>query len=105
MYRHNQNLERDIYVKKPVIIGEWKTLFRPVKAGCYVNDHSLVQDHRGAWHLFGITSHDGSPANERYFVHARAEQLISDEEMEEIGIVIDHGTRAWSPGVIQNKKQ
>lgn len=92
-------------MKKPVIVGEWKPLFHPKKTGCYVNDHSLVQDKTGAWHLFGITSHEGGPSNERYFVHAKAEQLISQQEMEEVGIVINHGTRAWAPGVIRHEER
>lgn len=90
-------------MKKPVIVGGWKPLFHPEKTGCYVNDHSIVQDRNGAWHLFGITSHAGGPSNERYFVHAKAEQLIAEQEMEEIGVVMNHGTRAWAPGVIRHE--
>lgn len=37
----------------------------------YVNDHTLIQDRSGAWHLFGIFNHEPFKSeNEREFVHA-----------------------------------
>ena len=56
-------------MKIPRIAGDWKILFKPEKNGNYVNDHSVVIGSDGKWHLFGITSFDGIPAHERYFVH------------------------------------
>lgn len=89
----------DIYI--PRVTGEWKTLFIPKNEGHYINDHSVVKAHDGSWHLFGITSHGGGPAMERYFVHAVGDSLIPEGGMEERGRVIDNGTRAWAPGVIE----
>lgn len=89
-------------MKKPEISSEWKPLFIPGKFGDYVNDHSIIKANDGSWHLFGITSHQGNPSQERYFVHGKkCSSLFSDELMEEKEIVIDNGTRAWAPGVIE----
>jgi len=41
---------------KPRIAGPWQPLFRPEKAGNYLNDHCLYQDPKGDWHLVGITA-------------------------------------------------
>ena len=41
---------------RPYLAGNgWRALFTPVKTGCYVNDHCVIQDHAGRWHVFGIT--------------------------------------------------
>ncbi|HZG78307.1 MAG TPA: hypothetical protein VEZ72_20815 [Paenibacillus sp.] len=83
----------------PEIAGDWRLLFRPEKTGCYVNDHSIVRTEEGRWHLFGITSLNKhiDPEHERYFVHARGASL--EEGLGEERKTIDHGTRAWAPGV------
>ena len=86
-------------MKKPVIAGEWKVLFRPKKTGRYINDHSIVRDRDGAWHLFGITSFKGGATNERYFAHGYTTSL--DKPMIEEWPAIDRGTLAWAPGVIK----
>ncbi|WP_158301860.1 hypothetical protein [Paenibacillus mesophilus] len=36
---------------KPIIASNWSVLFKPEKTGCYVNDHTLVRDRDGSWHL------------------------------------------------------
>ncbi len=86
-------------MKTPYISGEWKILFKPEKHGTYVNDHTIVVGSDGKWHLYGITSFEGKPAFERYFVHGVGDSL--DEQFEEVGRSIDRGTLAWAPGVIQ----
>ena len=86
-------------MKRPVRTSEWQPLFLPHKAGNYVNDHAILQGPDGQWHLFGITSHEGDSENERYFVHAAGPSLTAP--MEEMGVVIDNGARAWAPGVIE----
>lgn len=84
----------------PKLDGPWRELFRPTHTGRYVNDHSLIQDADGNWHLFGITSLNEriDPEHEKYFVHGWGSSLACGLEHEEK--VIDHGTRAWAPGVI-----
>ena len=87
-------------MEKPYLQSDFKLLFRPLKSGKYINDHSIVKAYDGSWHLFGITSHQGKPANERYFAHAKSAALWFDGEMEEQNPIIDNGTRAWAPCVI-----
>ncbi len=86
-------------MKIPYISGDWKILFEPHKYGNYVNDHSIVKGSDGKWHLYGITSHEGSPSCERYFVHAVGDSL--HQPFDEVGRSIDRGTLAWAPCVIQ----
>ena len=83
----------------PRIVGDWRVLFRPERNGNYVNDHSIVIGADGKWHLYGITSFEGTPAYERYFVHAVGESL--DAPFTEVGRSIDRGTLAWAPCVIK----
>ena len=83
----------------PYISGEWKILFAPHDNGNYVNDHSIVVGPDGNWHLFGITSFEGKPSHERYFVHGVGKTLY--EPMREVGRSIDGGTLAWAPCVIK----
>ena len=85
-------------MKKPVIISEWKTLFKPFRYGRYINDHTLF--YNGKWHLVGITSKKGIPTQERYFVYATGDSL--EKRMKEVSKVIDNGTLAWAPCVIEN---
>ena len=85
-------------MKKPVISSEWRILFRPAKNGNYVNDHTIVKGADGKLHLYGITSFEGIPARERYFVHGVGERL--ETEFLEVGRSIDRGTLAWAPCVI-----
>ena len=86
-------------MKIPKITGEWQVLFKPEKNGNYVNDHTVVVGPDGKWHLFGITSFEGIPAQERYFVHGVGESLL--KSFEEVGRSIDRGTLAWAPCVIR----
>ncbi len=85
-------------MKTPYISGDWKMLFKPEKHGNYVNDHTIVVGSDGNWHLYGITSFEGVPAQERYFVHGVGENL--SEPFKEVGRSIDRGTLAWAPCVI-----
>lgn len=85
-------------MKKPVIVSKWKTLFKPRKYGKYVNDHTIL--YNGKWHLIGITSKEGCPSQERYFVYAAGDSLSSP--MKEITKVIDNGTLAWAPCLVEN---
>ena len=86
-------------MKIPRISGAWQVLFKPEKNGNYVNDHSVVIGADGKWHLYGITSFEGIPAQERYFVHGVGESLL--EPLSEVGRSIDRGTLAWAPCVIR----
>lgn len=85
-------------MKIPQISGEWQVLFKPEKNGNYVNDHTVIIGSDGKWHLYGITSFVGSPAQERYFVHGVGESLL--KPFAEVGRSIDRGTLAWAPCVV-----
>lgn len=82
----------------PYISGDWNILFKPSVNGNYVNDHSIVKGSDGKWHLYGITSLEGNPSCERYFVHGVGESI--EGQLEEVGRSIDRGTLAWAPCVI-----
>ena len=62
-------------MKIPCITGEWRVLFKPEVHGNYVNDHSIVKGSDGLWHIYGITSFEGTPGAERYFAHGKGESL------------------------------
>lgn len=87
-------------IHQPHLASDWTLLFKPEKHGNYVNDHTILQDRHGKWHLFGITSFGGKPCDERYFVHGESDCLTS--AFSEINTVIDNGTRAWAPGAIRH---
>lgn len=89
----------------PHLGGPWQLLFKPSKWGRYINDHSLIQDETGLWHLYGITSHAEADYSEqeRYFVHAAGPLLGSTSGMVEKGKVCDNGIRAWAPAVISHE--
>ena len=89
-------------IKKPKIGSEWNVLFKPEIYGNYVNDHSIIKDVQGKWNLFGITSKTGNPSDERYFVHGISDDKLFAGDMKEVGKVIDTGTCAWAPGVIES---
>lgn len=84
-------------MQTPYIASKWKTLLKPRRFGKYVNDHTIYYD--GKYHLIGITSKKGIPTQERYFVHAVGESLY--KPMKEHCKVIDNGTLAWAPCVIE----
>ena len=85
-------------MKIPEITSNWKTLLRPIRFGNYVNDHTLI--YSNGWHLAGITSKKGNPSAERYFVYAQGKTL--EKPMKEVSKIIDDGTRAWAPCIIEH---
>ncbi len=85
-------------MKIPKIASKWTTLFKPKKFGRYINDHTLI--YNGKWHLAGITSKKGVPTQERYFVYATGNSL--KEKLKETAKIIDNGTLAWAPCLIEH---
>lgn len=86
----------------PKIVGDWKVLYKPQTYGNYVNDHTIIKDEKGKWHIYGITSFSGEPCDEKYFTHGVGENF--NEPFSEVGKVIDRGTLAWAPCVIREKE-
>jgi len=85
----------------PAIKSDWQLLFRPERHGNYINDHCVIKANDGSWNLFGITSLESRSDSERYFVHAAGKSLT--EPMTELEKVIDTGTRAWAPCVVEHE--
>ena len=85
-------------MKIPYITSQWRELFRPKETGNYINDHCVIKDNQGKYHLFGITSFLGGAPNERYFAHGVGDSL--NDAFEEREKAIDRGTLAWAPCVI-----
>ncbi|NIK75143.1 beta-fructofuranosidase [Paenibacillus castaneae] len=87
----------------PIQDGPWSQLFKPEKTGSYINDNSLIQASDGSWHVIGITrlSEGIDPEDERYFAHGWGDNILDSFSHEEK--VIDHGIKAWAPGIIAHK--
>lgn len=78
----------------------WRPLFTPKATGVYVNDHCVVRNHDGRWHVFGITkaTPEIDSARERWFCHGSGNSL-AEGGFREHGRVCDFGHRAWAPTV------
>lgn len=73
----------------------------------YINDHTLIQDRAGRWHVFGIWHPEpAAPLDETMFLHASAQDLTGAEwsihdpvlhARTEIG-----ETHVWAPHVIHH---
>lgn len=70
-------------LERPVIAGPWRRLFRPSKAGDYINDHTVFRDASGRWRVLGITG----PGRGDYNAEVRLAQ----------GVAPDRGAAASAP--------
>lgn len=70
----------------------------------YINDHTLVRDDSGRWHLFGITHPEpADPFHEIEFAHATAHRLRGPWTKHTPALTVDHAygeTHLWAPHVI-----
>ncbi|MBL1078487.1 glycosyl hydrolase family 32 [Nocardia sp. 2] len=70
----------------------------------YINDHTLIRDARGRWHLFGITHREpADPFGEIEFAHATAEELHGPWRTHPSALTADPGygdTHLWAPYVM-----
>jgi len=76
----------------------------------YMNDHCLIRDESGEWHMFGIThAEPADPLNEKHFAHATARTLTQQPWTKQpfgLSARTDLGERLlWAPHVIQNDGQ
>ncbi|MDG3010239.1 glycoside hydrolase family 32 protein [Rhodococcus sp. D2-41] len=73
----------------------------------YINDHSLIRDYSGSWHLFGITHREpAAPEDERVFAHATAPELHGPWTRRPPCLTADpdYGeTHLWAPHVIAHE--
>ncbi|HVH06951.1 MAG TPA: glycoside hydrolase, partial [Myxococcota bacterium] len=70
----------------------------------YVNDHTLVRDHLGTWHLIGIThAEPANPFDEKHLAHATAPALHGPWTKQPFALSADPAwgeTVLWAPHVI-----
>ncbi len=86
----------------PRIAGAWRLLFRPVRHGFYVNDHTIFRDAAGRFRLLGITDRSqGDFDAERRFAHGVSETFPPEGGMREDEPVADFGELAWAPFVVK----
>jgi beta-fructofuranosidase len=88
---------------RPRVAGPWRLLFRPARAGAYVNDHAIFRDARGRYRLLGITGPGrGDYARERRFAHGVSDDFPPAAGMQEDEPVADFGELAWAPAVVEH---
>lgn len=90
-----------------VSAGEFVTIYDPSVGEVvpwYINDHSLIRDPSGTWHLFGIThAEPADPFNEIEFAHATAPDLRGPWTKRPPALTVDadYGeTHLWAPYVM-----
>ncbi|MFE9581897.1 glycosyl hydrolase family 32 [Nocardia sp. NPDC006044] len=70
----------------------------------YINDHTIVRDADGRWHLFGITHPEpANPFEEIEFAHATADELLGPWTKQPPALEVDpeYGeTHLWAPHVV-----
>lgn len=72
----------------------------------YINDHTVIRDRAGRWHLFGITHPEpADPWNETRFAHATAEHLLGPWTKQPPALDVDREygeTHLWAPYVLDS---
>lgn len=89
-----------------VTAGPFRLLYDP-SAGrrqpWYINDHTVIRDASGRWHLFGITHPEpADPWDETQFAHATADALLGPWTRRPPALEVDRGygeTHLWAPYV------
>ncbi len=74
----------------------------------YINDHTLVKDEDGTWHVFGIWHPEpAAPLDETFFLHASAPDLLEGPWTVHDPVLharTDRGeTHVWAPHVIRHE--
>ncbi|PWH07464.1 glycosyl hydrolase family 32 [Brachybacterium endophyticum] len=78
------------------------------RAPWYINDHTVVRDEQGTWHVFGIWHPEpAAPLDETFFLHASAPSLTPDAWSIHDPVLharTDLGeTHVWAPHVIRHE--
>lgn len=70
----------------------------------YINDHTIIRDGAGRWHLFGITHPEpADPFDETIFAHATARSLHGPWMKRDPALFVDSDygeTHLWAPHVV-----
>jgi arabinan endo-1,5-alpha-L-arabinosidase len=90
-------------------VSDFQKIYDPSvgeKEKWYINDHTFVQSTDGLWHLFGITHPEpASPAQERFFAHATAKNLMGPWTKQAPILPVDsrqNETVVWAPFVLEH---
>lgn len=94
-------------MREVVSAGAFKRIYDPGLGEAedwYINDHTIVRDVGGRWHLFGITHPEpADPDDEREFAHATAGDLLGPWTKRPPALHVDRDygeTHLWAPFVI-----
>ncbi|MCM6773737.1 glycosyl hydrolase family 32 [Nocardia sp. CDC159] len=72
----------------------------------YINDHTLIRDGCGRWHLYGITHPEpADPFDETQFAHAIADELLGPWTKQPPALIVDRSygeTHLWAPHVVHD---
>ncbi|MFB7717641.1 glycosyl hydrolase family 32 [Nocardia sp. NPDC056100] len=91
-----------------ITAGRFRRIFEPERAGghWYINDHTVIRDTAGLWHLFGITHREpANPFDETVFAHATAKRLSGPwaQRIPALAVDRDRGeTHLWAPFVVRH---
>ncbi|WP_040820303.1 glycosyl hydrolase family 32 [Nocardia jiangxiensis] len=90
-----------------VTAGSFRRIYDPSDGEThpwYVNDHTVIRDGTGLWHLFGITHPEpADPWDETQFAHATAEHLLGPWTKQPPALNVDREygeTHLWAPYVV-----
>ncbi len=88
-------------IQTPVIGGPWQPLFKPHRAGDYINDHCIYQDQEGRWRVVGITGPgEGDYAREKKFAVGVGDAFPPETPFQESDPVAESDDPAWAPDVV-----
>ncbi|MBB5918637.1 beta-fructofuranosidase [Nocardia transvalensis] len=90
-----------------VSAGRFRPIYDPSEGESrpwYINDHTVVRDADGRWHLFGITHPEpADPWHETEFAHATADHLLGPWKRRRPALTVDRHygeTHLWAPYVV-----
>ena len=87
----------------PFVRGDFTRVYRPTGTR-YLNDHTVLRDDAGLWHVWGIT-HDsqGMPFAERSFLHATAPSLEGPWTDQPDALTVNASEQTlWAPFVVRS---
>lgn len=94
---------------RAVTAGPFTTIYDPSVGEpeqWYINDHTIVRDREGQWHLFGITHREpADPFDETELAHATAPDLHGPWTKQVSALTVDpeYGeTHLWAPYVVEH---
>jgi beta-fructofuranosidase len=90
-------------------VGAFELVYDPSvgeEQAWYINDHTVVRDRAGVWHLIGITHAEPmAPFDELHLAHATAPALLGPWTKQPFALSTDaawHETHLWAPHVIEH---